>query len=57
MRHALWPDGSLASHASEIEAFFAGTLAEPNAALIAEADATLRLQRLAESNWRDILSP
>lgn len=36
LRHALWPDASAAEHASEIDAFFAGTLPEPAAVLVAE---------------------
>jgi aminoglycoside 6'-N-acetyltransferase I len=35
MRHALWPEQSLALHAAEIAAFFAGTSAEPQAVLVA----------------------
>jgi len=34
MRCELWPDGD--DHAEEIAAFFAGTLAEPDAVLVAE---------------------
>jgi aminoglycoside 6'-N-acetyltransferase I len=34
MRCELWPDGD--DHAAEIAAFFAGTLAEPEAVLVAE---------------------
>jgi aminoglycoside 6'-N-acetyltransferase I len=37
MRHALWPDETLAAHAAEIAAFFAGTQAEPQGVLVAEA--------------------
>lgn len=35
MRRELWPDGA-EDHAPEIAAFFAGTLAEPTAVLVAE---------------------
>jgi aminoglycoside 6'-N-acetyltransferase I len=35
MRTDLWPDGA-ADHATEIAMFFAGTLVEPDAVLIAE---------------------
>jgi aminoglycoside 6'-N-acetyltransferase I len=36
MREALWPDGSAAEHAREIEQFFSGESSEPLAVLIAE---------------------
>jgi hypothetical protein len=39
MRRELWP-GDDGSHASEIKAFFAGTLAEPQAVLIAQVGRT-----------------
>ncbi|MGH7508932.1 MAG: aminoglycoside 6'-N-acetyltransferase [Gemmatimonadales bacterium] len=35
LRHALWPDGSEAEHAGEIDQFFAGTAGEPAAVLLA----------------------
>lgn len=38
MRRALWPEGSEAEHRAEIERFFAGTLREPLATLIAIDD-------------------
>jgi N-acetyltransferase len=52
LRHALWPDGSVAHHASEIEAFFAGTLAEPNAVLVAEDHAANALIGFIELSLR-----
>ncbi len=39
MRGELWPDGD--DHAAEIAAFFAGTLVEPEAVLVAENDGLL----------------
>ena len=39
MRHALWPDGSVESHAAEVAAFFEGKLRMPLAVLIASDDA------------------
>ncbi len=36
MRHALWPEGSVEEHETEIERFFAGQAREPLAVLIAE---------------------
>jgi hypothetical protein len=36
LRHALWPEGSVEEHASEIERFFSGQAREPLAVLIAE---------------------
>jgi aminoglycoside 6'-N-acetyltransferase I len=36
MRYALWPDGSVDEHTSEIERFFSGQAREPLAVLIAE---------------------
>ena len=36
MRYALWPEGSVDEHASEIERFFSGQAREPLAVLIAE---------------------
>src|SRR5438552_62141 len=38
MREALWPEGESASHAREIDEFFAGKLSMPLAALIALDD-------------------
>lgn len=35
MRCDLWPDGTLAEHAGEVDAFFAGTLKMPLAVLVA----------------------
>ena len=37
MRSAMWPDGS-DDHASEIASFYAGTLAEPEAVMVAETE-------------------
>ena len=37
LRRELWPDGA-ESHGTEIEEFFAGTIAEPQAVLFAEDD-------------------
>jgi len=37
MRCALWPEGTAADHAEEIEDFFAGRAREPFAVLLAEA--------------------
>ena len=55
MRQALWPEGSAAEHAGEIEAFLAGGAQEPLAVLIAEAAsgnpvgfAELSIRRTAE---------
>lgn len=39
MRSDLWPEGSTAEHESEIDAFFAGTLREPLAVMLATYDA------------------
>jgi len=39
MRCELWPDGD--DHSAEIAAFFAGTLTEPDAVLVAEDDGLL----------------
>ena len=36
MRESLWPEGSAAEHAEEVEKFFAGGAREPLAVLIAE---------------------
>jgi aminoglycoside 6'-N-acetyltransferase I len=36
MRHALWPEGSVEEHATEIERFLSGQAREPLAVLIAE---------------------
>lgn len=36
MRAALWPDGSEAEHAGEIDRYFAGTAHDPAAVLLAE---------------------
>ena len=38
LRRALWPEGSEAEHAQEIEAYFAGHAPEPQAVLLAEED-------------------
>ena len=37
MRHALWPDGSLADHQQDIERFFSGDRREPAEVLLAFA--------------------
>lgn len=49
MRVALWPDGSAAEHAGEIERFLAGEAPEPAAVLLAvdEADAPLGFAELS----------
>jgi aminoglycoside 6'-N-acetyltransferase I len=51
LRHALWPDGSKAEHAAEIDQFFAGTTREPAAVLLAE-DGADRLLGMAELSIR-----
>lgn len=38
LRCALWPEGSVEEHREEIQRFFAGKAAEPQAVLIAEKD-------------------
>jgi len=50
MRRDLWPEDP-ESHAAEIAAFFAGTLAEPQAVLVAQEDSTL--VAFAELSIRD----
>jgi aminoglycoside 6'-N-acetyltransferase I len=50
MRRDLWPEDP-ESHAEEIAAFFAGTLAEPQAVLVAQEDSTL--VAFAELSIRD----
>ena len=40
MRHDLWPGGA-GDHAPEIASFFAGTLPEPQAVLVADNDGSL----------------
>lgn len=51
LRYALWPDGSETEHAAEIQQFFAGTVGEPAAVLLAE-DGTGRVVGLAELSIR-----
>jgi len=50
MRRDLWPEDP-ESHAAEIAAFFAGTLAEPQAVLVAQEDSIL--VAFAELSMRD----
>jgi aminoglycoside 6'-N-acetyltransferase I len=50
LRCELWPDGA-AEHAAEIESFFAGTLGEPAAGLVAE-DSTGEVVGFAELSIR-----
>jgi aminoglycoside 6'-N-acetyltransferase I len=38
MRHALWPEGSLAEHRQDIERYFAGDRREPSEVLLAHTD-------------------
>jgi aminoglycoside 6'-N-acetyltransferase I len=51
LRCELWPDGA-EDHREEIAAFFAGTVAEPNAVLVAE-DPSGSLIGVAELSIRD----
>ncbi|HEV8382198.1 MAG TPA: aminoglycoside 6'-N-acetyltransferase [Gemmatimonadales bacterium] len=51
LRCALWPEGSRSEHRNEIEQFFAGTLAEPLAVLLA-VDDTNQTVGLAELSIR-----
>ena len=51
LRCALWPDGSRAEHREEIAKFFAGTLSEPLAVLLA-VEETGRAVGLAELSIR-----
>jgi len=53
MRSAMWPDGS-DDHALEIAAFFAGTLPEPDAVMIAETEDGNAIAILELSIRRDI---
>src|SRR5271170_1990901 len=53
LRCALWPDGR-ADHATEIASFFAGTLDEPAAVLIAENDSHTAIALLELSIRTDI---
>ena len=53
MRCALWPDGH-DDHAKEIASFFAGTLAEPEAVMIAETEDHRAIALLELSIRRDI---
>ena len=55
LRSELWPDGH-ADHAAEIAAFFAGTLDEPEAVLLAE-DSADKLVGFAELSIRADLPP
>lgn len=50
LRRELWPDGT-EDHGPEIAAFFAGTIAEPNAVLVAE-DANGEIIAIAELSIR-----
>jgi aminoglycoside 6'-N-acetyltransferase I len=52
MRHALWPDYSLAEHAAEIAAFFAGTNPEPQVVLVATLPDAPTLVGFAELSRR-----
>jgi len=51
LRRGLWPDGSAAEHRVEIEAFFAGSAAEPLAVILAE-DSLGHVIGLAELSTR-----
>jgi aminoglycoside 6'-N-acetyltransferase I len=53
MRSAMWPDGS-DDHATEIASFFAGTLPEPDAVMIAETEDHKAIAILELSIRRDI---
>ncbi len=53
MHSALWPDGS-DDHAEEIASFFAGTLPEPDAVMIAETEDHNAVALLELSIRRDI---
>jgi aminoglycoside 6'-N-acetyltransferase I len=53
LRSELWPDGA-ESHKAEIEEFFAGTIAEPQAVLFAEDDAGTVMAFAELSLRRDI---
>jgi aminoglycoside 6'-N-acetyltransferase I len=53
MRSAMWPDGS-DDHATEIASFFAGTLPEPDAVMIAETEDHKPIAILELSIRRDI---
>ena len=53
MRCAMWPDGS-EDHAEEIASFFAGTLPEPDAVMIAETEDDKAIAILELSIRRDI---
>ena len=51
LRQALWPEGEGREHAGEVERFFAGTIAEPLAVLLAE-DPSGRVVGFAELSIR-----
>jgi aminoglycoside 6'-N-acetyltransferase I len=51
LRHALWPEGSEASHRADIDRFLAGLTREPQAALVAE-DAAAGVLAFAELSIR-----
>ena len=54
LRHALWPDGSLAEHRAEAERFLAGSALEPGQVLLAVSDDGLLLG-FAELSIRNIV--
>jgi hypothetical protein len=54
MRCAMWPDGR-DDHALEIASFFAGTLIEPDAVMIAETEDHRAIALIELSIRRDIL--
>jgi aminoglycoside 6'-N-acetyltransferase I len=54
MRHALWPDGSLAQHQQDIDRYFSGGRREPAEAFLA-LDSNLAPVGIAEVSIRNIV--
>jgi aminoglycoside 6'-N-acetyltransferase I len=54
MRHALWPDGSLAQHQQDIDRYFSGDRREPAEVLLA-LDADAAVVGFAELSIRNIV--
>lgn len=52
LRHALWPEGSLDDHRTEIESFLAGHAREPQAVLLAENEDDGQIVGFAELSIR-----
>lgn len=52
LRHALWPEGSLDDHRTEIESFLAGNAREPQAVLLAESEDDNQIVGFAELSIR-----